>query len=295
MTGDVYCARCGKRLAAEEPRLYVPTRVVDSEGNVSGVAIHAGCVSSSAVVEAALLGVVIGAGVLLAYDRNSVIAANMPAGQVAFIADYAAAAGEPGWGQHCATLQLKASPEWQAWTAANKKSMSQEEFAVHLQDNAPDVIEPTGAALFEMVRTLEATSAGTCTTAINLGNGERQFVWTEEVREKVGGTTDMRLPREIALKLRPWLGFDPWRVEAFLRYRLSAGRLTLSYELKRPHVVVEAAGQDVVDRITAHVAALAADRGDFQPLVFCGTAKVGEAPSWAHRNTTPPAGVASEG
>lgn len=66
MTGDLYCPRCGKSLAAEEPKLYAPTCGVDADGNVHAVAIHARCVTSAALVEAALLGVVIGVGALLA-------------------------------------------------------------------------------------------------------------------------------------------------------------------------------------------------------------------------------------
>ncbi|MCH1933271.1 YfdQ family protein, partial [Shewanella sp. A25] len=59
-------------------------------------------------------------------------------------------------GAHVAAMALPYSEEWKAWTAIDGKLMPQREFARFIEENAVDVVAPSGADLLEVVRDLQA-------------------------------------------------------------------------------------------------------------------------------------------
>lgn len=156
-----------------------------------------------------------------------------------------------GWGDHRATLALRFTPAWKAWTAINGRQLPQAEFADFLEDNLPDVVEPDGAALLEVATSIQATVGAVVKSAIRTDNGEVQVRYEEQVEGKAGRAGDLTIPTRIALRLTPFEGGEPYRVEARLRWRAGNGSLTLGVVLDRPDDVVRAAFGDLVELVEA--------------------------------------------
>jgi len=152
---------------------------------------------------------------------------------------------EPGWGAHKVSYGCPKSPEWAIWTRNDNRQMTQSEFAQFLEENLPDIIDPSGADVLTVVQTLEANTKVKFSSAIRLDNGQRQLTY-EEVIEGAAAKGTMKIPEIFTLAIPPFRGSDRYKVEARLRYRIpnGGGQLSLWYELVRPEKVVEAVFQD---------------------------------------------------
>lgn len=155
------------------------------------------------------------------------------------------------WCTHRASYELPKSPEWTIWMAANRKAMPQADFAEFIEANLPDIVEPSGAQLLEMVKTLQAKKAVQFESSVRLDNGAVHFRYSEDVRGSVTkGAID--IPGEITLGIAPYLGESPFSVQARLRWRISDNKtLVLWYELVREHKVTETVATEICERIAA--------------------------------------------
>jgi uncharacterized protein YfdQ (DUF2303 family) len=156
---------------------------------------------------------------------------------------------QPGWCQHRAVYQLPRTPEWNTWTAHNRKSMSQADFAEFIENNTPDIREPDGATLLDMVKTLQAKKAVQFESSVRLDNGQVEFVYVEDIKGTVTkGKVDV--PSEFKIGIPPFRGEAPFAITARLRYRIGDDkRLVLWYDLLRPHKVAETVGEEIAERI----------------------------------------------
>lgn len=158
--------------------------------------------------------------------------------------------GDAGWGDHQASYHCPLSPEWVAWQAANKRQMSQADFAQFIEDNLPDIVEPSGADMLEVSRTLQAKKKVNFASGIRLDNGQTQFTYEEQIDGKAGGRGHLKVPEVFKIGVPVFEGGPRYAVNARLRYRISdAGALTLWFDLERPHTIV----QHAVDEIDATV------------------------------------------
>ena len=170
--------------------------------------------------------------------------------------DAAPAGIYPSWGEHRCIYTCKQTPEWVRWMGKNGKPMSQVEFAEFLEDNGLDVNPnnnpgmPTMADMVEIARSLDATIEGSFNSAMRLNNGSVQFKFTETVTASANTTAGtVEVPERFVIGIAPFVGFDGHEIFARLKYRLSSGKLSMWYELERPHKIVEAASKDVIERI----------------------------------------------
>jgi uncharacterized protein YfdQ (DUF2303 family) len=153
---------------------------------------------------------------------------------------------DPSFCTHKARLLFLTTKEWQEWVNASGRPMDQVAFARFVETHLPDIVEPPGAHLLEVVRTLEAKKKVNFRSEVRLDNGERQFVYEEDIKSAAGSGTQkgtLQVPERFTLGLRIWKGSDArWQVEALLRFRISdEGRLQLWFDLERPDDVIEAA------------------------------------------------------
>jgi len=155
------------------------------------------------------------------------------------------------WCEHRATYQCPRTPEWTAWEQASGKAMSQIDFALFIEQNVDDIRQPAGAEMLEIVTTLKAQSKVEFSKAIRLANGQNEFTYNELIDGKAGPTGQLRIPEEITLGITPFQGSDAYEVRARFRYRISAGHLSMWYDLIRPHKVNEAALADITAKISA--------------------------------------------
>jgi len=173
---------------------------------------------------------------------------------VAVIDSHEGTDGEPGWQKHRLTLSLEHTKAWKAWVARDLGQvpaawMDQQEFAEFIEDRALDVLDPDHATLIELATKFEATKNVEFGSSVRLDNGEVKFEYTETVGPKKGTKGDVKLPKEIRLGLRPYIGGPIYSVWASLRYRMGSNGLRLGYALQRPENVLEAAFADIVTEI----------------------------------------------
>lgn len=147
----------------------------------------------------------------------------------------------PGWGGHRVAYNCPLSPQWRLWTLKNGKSnaMDQEDFAYFIEQNMLDVIEPVGTTMLQIVTTLKAQKKVQYDSGIRLQNGQHQLKYHEEIGASAGEQGELQIPEKIALGIPVYVGQVPYRVEAFLRYRIERGGILFWYELITPERILE--------------------------------------------------------
>lgn len=143
----------------------------------------------------------------------------------------------PGWGDHRATYDCPLSVEWKTWTTKNKQPMVQADFAQFVEDNLPDLLD--GATMLEISRTLEAKKKVNFASGIRLADGQNEFTYEEQV-EGTAGKGKFKVPEVFELGIAVFEGGPLYKVTARLRYRIGeGGKLSLWYDLERPHKILE--------------------------------------------------------
>lgn len=163
--------------------------------------------------------------------------------------------GKPlnGWMQDRVVLTLDSSPEWDAFLRISGLKMGQNDFAEFLQDWESCIVEPESAKLLEIVQSMSGSTKVQWDSVQWLANGQRGFGWHEETEAKAGRKGDLDIPAVFVLGLRPFLGSDPYKVRALLRYQIKDGVLLIGLKLVEPQRIVEAAFGDVVAQIRDQV------------------------------------------
>ena len=155
---------------------------------------------------------------------------------------------EAGWREHRATYDCPVSAEWKIWQAKNKTPMKQAEFAQFIEDNLPDIVDPSGADMLEISRTLEAKKKINFASGIRLSNGQQELTYEEEI----AGTASkgkLKIPETFTLGISVLEGCARYKVEARLRYRIDSGTLLMWYDLLRAHKAHEDAVMEIWNSI----------------------------------------------
>lgn len=162
--------------------------------------------------------------------------------------------GIAGHSDHRVVLELIHSPEWIAWTGNDKKWMTQQAFAEHLEDNAIDVTDPDAATMLEIAQTFHATTGTEFKSAQRLHSGEVTLVYAETTGARAGQTGDLEIPTQFTLGIPPYAGQDDAsELVARFRYRIRNGELALSYALTRPEDVARAVFDQIVATVEADI------------------------------------------
>ena len=187
-------------------------------------------------------------------DRTT-IWGDLPAGKITVVLnDHSAdrADDSAGWADHRAAVQLRRTPEWEAWTGIHEKPLGQVELAEFLEEHLLDVTDPDGSTLLDIVQTFQATSSARFKKSVVLHSGEQQLTWEETIDASAGaGSTE--IPRQLTIRISPWMGVAPVDITAAFRFRIRDGRLTLSVVLRNlqqhSDQGVTAAAEDVADAL----------------------------------------------
>lgn len=185
--------------------------------------------------------------------HSRIFAAIDPARFVAVFDEFHTGASSPdintahqaNWREFRAAFDVPASREWKLWTAADRKPMTQLQFAEFLQDNLPDVVQPAGADLLELALNFEAAQSGSYVATQRLQDGSHNLQW----RADNNASGSVKLPDHITLQIPVFENEAPSELQARLKYRVKEGALTLWFELVRPHKVLEAAFRAAWERI----------------------------------------------
>lgn len=177
--------------------------------------------------------------------ENTVLFADIAANTIVASIDYHAPASA-GHVAHKATLSLPFSVEWKTWGDIDGKLMDQLDFARFLEENAGDVIAPTGADLLDACRDLQARRKVNFTKAVRTASDNESFEYTDETTAttKKG---DVEIPAKFQLSLPVYFGGANTDLFAFLRWRLVEGEgLKLGVRLHRAEHVRQAVFRQIV-------------------------------------------------
>lgn len=179
----------------------------------------------------------------------SIIFCDLAPAHFVSVLDYHEEPMTPEWCKHLAVYTCPKTVEWSDWLAKSGKPQNQTEFAQFIEDHLPDIVEPTGARMLEIAKTLHAVKGVNFRKAIRLENGENQLVYEERIEGSAGEKGEFQIPSTFKIGLRLFEGGDGYEIECRLRYRLNDAQLALWYEIVRPHKVHEDAVLGVFKQI----------------------------------------------
>jgi uncharacterized protein YfdQ (DUF2303 family) len=155
-----------------------------------------------------------------------------------------------GWRDFRAVFTADLSREFSTWYKNNKQVKEQEEFAVFVEDNIADVVEPSGDTLLAIALTLQAKTEVNFSSSRRLDNGQVQLAYTENIDARAGAGA-VEIPREFAIGCRLFKNGEGYKINARLKYRLGGGKVKFWYELDRPENAIEDAFKAYVEKARA--------------------------------------------
>ncbi len=165
-------------------------------------------------------------------DERSILIADYDAGLIRAHLDWHhdnRNALAPQQAAHKATLKLRDSEEFARWAAMEDKLHPQEEFALFIEENVADVIDPDHSVLLEICRDLEATQGVAFKSGTRLQSGDRAFKYETETHVK----GEVKVPTEIALSIPLYNGEPPTDIRAKFRFRPTPQGLFLGFRWHR--------------------------------------------------------------
>lgn len=161
--------------------------------------------------------------------------------------------GTSAWCQHRAEFRPQLSTEWKRWKEVDRKKLTQQAFALFLEDNLATVATPAGADLLQIINTIEVDGKVEFRSAQKLASGSVRLSFMNEQKAKSG---ELEVPSEFILMLPVFEEEPAVTVTARLRYRLAAGEFSLWFELINPHRVIRDALAQVMARISTGCAVI---------------------------------------
>lgn len=143
------------------------------------------------------------------------------------------------------------SVEWTTWSGRNGESRKfdgPKQFAVFIQDNAPDFMQPTSADMLSIALNFRVKSDGAFNCAQRLQDGHVQLDFSHIVQasgvDSAGGTVSVPDSFVLSIPVYEMLGAKHYQLQARLNFRTNQQGVTLWYELVRPRKVLLQAFQD---------------------------------------------------
>ena len=147
------------------------------------------------------------------------------------------------------------SKAWNVWTGKNRQPFEgNESFAVWLEDNLPDVIDPPNSRLLEIALNFRVNSNASFSNVKRLQDGNTDLTYSNAVEGSSSiSSGKVSIPETIRISIPVFQGRNAqaYEIEAKFRYTLTGSVLKIRYELVRPHKVLEQAFNDMVDQIEA--------------------------------------------
>jgi len=149
------------------------------------------------------------------------------------------------------------STEWDTWVSKSGKDFGgNAEFALFLEDNLPDILEPTADAFMGMITTFRVEAARAWSNDINLNNGQVNLVYKNIVDGTYGEGRDagggkLNIPEKFKIRIPVFQSMTDaplYEIDARFRWRLDGNTkaVKMRYELVRPHKVQERAFLDLL-------------------------------------------------
>lgn len=187
-------------------------------------------------------------------NGSNVYATLQPAQFVAVLNDHEK--DKAGWRDYRAEFRVKHSKEFDIWNMHNGSGAafnSTESFALFIEENIPDIVKPDGATMLAIALNFKMAGKVNFQQATRLQDGNIDFAYSNlvEAESKSAAGNRLKIPELFTIEIPVFDGLSEpkYRIDARFRYRLGEGRLSLWYELVRPHKTVEAAFKAVWEKI----------------------------------------------
>lgn len=165
--------------------------------------------------------------------------------------------GEPGWRDWTVSYAPMPSESWKAWSDKTGRFFPQLEMAEFIEDRAGDFVTPEGAKMLEVAQHFDVARAGKFISGVRLQSGATQL--TVEESHEAKGRMNIEIPSVVSLGMRVFEDLDAYKFDAYFRWRISEGKLTLGFKIIDRQKVLDAAVADVLARIKT-------DLGDLAPM-----------------------------
>ena len=182
-------------------------------------------------------------------DANSAIFVDEENAKFVAVLDYHKNTTDPRHGNHTATFTCKKTDEWSVWMKHDGDKMSQEEFALFIEDNADEITAPNSAEMLEIALTIKANTTCEFRQSQRLDNGQIQLTYYEVIDGRAGASGQLEIPQEIQIAMQPFQGSPTYTRKARFRYRINSGKLAMWYDLIRPKKCIEEAIKDTLAQI----------------------------------------------
>lgn len=160
--------------------------------------------------------------------------------------------GLPARVAHKASYLCPLSAEWQIWSGQNSKPMSQAGFVEFIDNNSCDVTAPESAALLELAQNFEMRSSVEFQSDIKRTTGGKVLKFVEQVDAgRTGAGGDMRVPDELQIFIPVFDAGKKFPLTARMEFRVSGGKLAVTFHLRRPQESIRAALADIRKDIEA--------------------------------------------
>jgi uncharacterized protein YfdQ (DUF2303 family) len=130
--------------------------------------------------------------------------------------DYHHAGNDARWLNHTAKVAFKNSHQFERWKKVNGQQMTQEQFALFLDEVINDITAPSGAEVLSFAENLEATSTQVFKAAVKLASGETNYTFTD-ARD---GDISTAIIDRFTIGIPIWQGGEKVAIEARLFHRI---------------------------------------------------------------------------
>jgi uncharacterized protein YfdQ (DUF2303 family) len=179
-------------------------------------------------------------------QADTILFADIDANAIRAVIDYHGPAA-PDRVQHKANLQLPFSAEWKTWTGVHGQLVDQLSFARFLEENSADIVAPAGADLLEVCRDLHAIRTVDFRKAVRTQTDNESFEYSDNTETKSRSTGEsVEVPSKFQLSIPVYFGEAPVSIFAFLRWKVSEGKLELGVQLHRAEHVRQAVFKQIV-------------------------------------------------
>ncbi|MCX2698354.1 DUF2303 family protein [Ochrobactrum chromiisoli] len=155
--------------------------------------------------------------------------------------------------QHRIHYEFPLSDDWKLWVKNDGEVMSQQDFAIFLEDRIPDLASPTEgeiatierdfnttvalpSQLVNLSRKMQVNVSSQVKTETKLQSGEGQIQW-EETHTGADGQP-VKVPGIFILSIAPFFMGEKVRIPVRLRYRMSNQKVVWFYNIYRPDLVI---------------------------------------------------------
>ena len=180
-------------------------------------------------------------------DDNSMVFAGLAAHGFKCVLDYHTKEA-PERCTHTATYICSTTKEWDIWTGSDSRKMKQAEYANFIENNLPDIYRPDAAEMLEMITDISSKTAVNFQQKYDISNGRTTLHFSESSAQG-----DIALPNEFVLRFPVFKNGEAKELHARQRVRIRDGELTLWYDLKQPHKVIESTFDEIVSSVAAQL------------------------------------------